>query len=462
MSQKTSHNSIQKVSVIEQIDDILSLRIKPEIESSDIKTQISDLLWESGKKSQKKLALEYLQFKDARLYHFLPSYLQWDREIVLTMVGIQADFLKYIPVNLQHDSEVVSAAFLNILWKNKSLGTILPFLERYQENSPLHTHLVWYITWKPEVSFHSTLENQLFDLYISEYKNYKTLKESGVFESISGKLFLGWNLWKYIFAHQEQYNTLKQKERSDYILKLSFKFLKQDENNLSHKSQAFLISLLSTIFFQKIKQKGAKEREVSENSEENGEKIPEDINYDYEVLENYNYSHMWASYRVWESSPDFAVTLSSKQVASMSETSLQHYISFSHQMSVLWLWFLIKKHSSKIMIATDIDFYSWEGMTEARILTFLNKIGRNIWVPEKSFQSKNTNEDTEHITETRSFRSLQEAIFTFRAIKSSGKINGRDIVDPANSWDKSVVECAMIQLWLIIPPYFELAVAKFR
>ena len=461
MQKSTSKNKSENLSTIEQIDEILSMRVLPEIENSDIKTQISHVLANFGNTAHKKLALEYVKNKDIALYQFLPSVLQQDRDIVLEMVQVNGDFLQYAPVSIQKDKEIVSASFQSLLSKNKNIWSIILFLQKYRASKSLYTHLISSITRDSEDIFSSKLESRLFDLYTLEYKSYSILLESWAFEIASWNLVLWYWLWKYLFAHQEEYAALKVHERNEYILKLALEFLNLEQKNMSAKSLSFLSILLWTITFKKNKNTTSDDIENIVEWDETQELSKDLETYDYDILDHYNSSKIWWIYRVWESNPLFAVTLLNEQVASMTEKSLENYISFSYQMWALWLWFLLKKHSFKVMIATDVDFFEWEGMTDARFLKFLNTIGRNIWVPEKNYQPEER-EDTHQKSHRRSFRSLDEAFHTFREIKSSGMIEGREITSLENLWDKSVVETAMLQLWLIIPPYFELAVAKFR
>jgi len=121
MQKSTSKNKSENLSTIEQIDEILSMRVLPEIENSDIKTQISHVLANFGNTAHKKLALEYVKNKDIALYQFLPSVLQQDRDIVLEMVQVNGDFLQYAPVSIQKDKEIVSASFQSLLSKNKNI-----------------------------------------------------------------------------------------------------------------------------------------------------------------------------------------------------------------------------------------------------------------------------------------------------------------------------------------------------
>ncbi|NDK09552.1 DUF4116 domain-containing protein [Candidatus Gracilibacteria bacterium] len=461
MQKSTSKNKSENLSTIEQIDEILSMRVLPEIENSDIKTQISHVLANFGNTAHKKLALEYIKNKDIALYQFLPSVLQQDRDIVLEMVQVNGDFLQYAPVSIQKDKEIVSASFQSLLSKNKNIGSIILFLQKYRASKSLYTHLISSITRDSEDIFSSKLESRLFDLYTLEYKSYSILLESGAFEIASGNLVLGYGLGKYLFAHQEEYAALKVHERNEYILKLALEFLNLEQKNMSAKSLSFLSILLGTITFKKNKNTTSDDIENIVEGDETQELSKDLETYDYDILDHYNSSKIGGIYRVWESNPLFAVTLLNEQVASMTEKSLENYISFSYQMGALGLGFLLKKHSFKVMIATDVDFFEGEGMTDARFLKFLNTIGRNIGVPEKNYQPEER-EDTHQKSHRRSFRSLDEAFHTFREIKSSGMIEGREITSLENLGDKSVVETAMLQLGLIIPPYFELAVAKFR
>ena len=72
------------------------------------------------------------------------------------------------------------------------------------------------------------------------------------------------------------------------------------------------------------------------------------------------------------------MTLEREKLESMSEVSLERYFLFVTLLKHLDLSFLLQKHASKIQLATDINFYTDGGMSDARILKFLNSVAKNI------------------------------------------------------------------------------------
>lgn len=86
--------------------------------------------------------------------------------------------------------------------------------------------------------------------------------------------------------------------------------------------------------------------------------------------------------------------------------------------------FLLKsQHRSKIQIATGVNFFSGEGMSEGRIFAFFSNIASRIGVPERDFIDEAGN------TKVGQFYSLSDALMFFTSLAGSGYYKGEQVCD---------------------------------
>jgi len=278
----------------------------------------------------------------------------------------------------------------------------------------------------------------------SNSKLFEKLKSLWVFEEVKNKIkisskfitdFIN-NLFKdenYLSKSEEEKYEIKQ----NMLLWLFWKKIEElDENEL-----ILFESILKLIFVEenKISQKELKKdskkekikEEKTEESKNENELIEEDD--DFEEFWKFCYPECEISSTSWWY---FVNTISWKKVyfpekiaKSFTTVAFTNFINFYNILSNIWLNFLWDKYRGNFLTLINnkiwIDYLNWEWITKWKILSILNLIWKNIWIPEKEILWNNW----ETIKEIKCFNRLWEAILQFEKIKKTWKINWDDYSD---------------------------------
>lgn len=436
---------------LEKVHDLVKRGLWEQVDESLVKKHITKIL----QNSDKKLALHYLQNADIGIYTYLPQVLRSDEDIIRLVLERKPSMYHAMSQELRQKSSTqetaLSAALEQQVWVHELISLLEEF-RKEKKSFAKHLKKLKKTFEKDSKYFRNSFESSLFDLYIYEYETYQVLMQSKVLSS--GKNALWDPLMKYLSWIGDGLEGLSPEEVQEKLLEEIYTFSKIS-GKMSSRLKVFLLTLVQSISLKQLfpKQKKAEEEESQEEDtleqDEKSKKAP-----DNPILEGYNYSHIGSSYSLWDEKGS-SVELEEKVVQTMSSKSLENYITFSQTLRDLWLIFLLRKHAQKLSIAMGINFYEGNGMSEARMLKFFNSLGKNIWVPEESY------EDAEGNKKVWCFQSLGAAKLRFGEIRDTGKVWDLN-TSGMNLWGKSTVEVYMKLKGLIVEPFWEISIARWK
>lgn len=473
VNQKTSTNKSTDTSeILKKIDAILEEKKLQWASISLLKTKILHILHEESPKDHKATALKYIAEIDVHLYDILPDALKQDREIALLALQRWLP-LSYISAKLQQEHDIIEQAYDHMMGSSVSLFELTDFLKVYKKHkkltetlkNKLHESIV-----QKRLTL-SELEEVLYEIFLKNKKLYEAIQSSKIFSWQSGKIWLRKEILKDILTLQwesQEHIVWNDKTALSEVLKKYFLTLFPDIPKELEQLIAVLLPQVQR--FLKAKKETPDNKTWDETA---GQRDEKDVwigkytkpSYTWDDGDDISHTTYLSEYRTWSSSGistlqdanGFIIQIQTEKLASMNQISLENYIRFSKLLADLQLDFFLKKHASKMMLATEVDFYADQGMTDAKIFRFLSSIGKNIGIPEQSFASE---EDGEK--KVGCFANLESAKKHFRDIASSWYIVGNHICSPADRGDHAIVEIALKLKGIIVPPYWELSLAKWK
>lgn len=452
--------------ISQKIDLIISWVIQgTQVDGALIKQQILSILKNPTAKGALSKATFYINNLDSDLYHLLPDILKADPEIAFSALRKNSKIYHLFSGTLKNNPKIVQLYFQNMLLSS-SLIDIIDFIELHKENKKLYIEL--------KKSFETSLPHikssrfiALWEIYIVSPGIYKKIKDACIFSTFSGEIIISEIFVKSCITELEK-SELQEEQKAEYLEQKILRLIWVTKENIPESLQKLLIEIIGVIMwaslqkqkkYQKQKEAAIKKQEEQEKQKEKNsmqKRRDEDAEILSESFPNYTPIAYSSCVTMVSINGQDSVTLEKNIAENINETSLENYISFLKILTHLWLRFLIDSHRDKLSIAMKLDFFEWGGMSEARILRFFNSLGKNLWVPEKSFQSDPEN------PQLSCFDTLWSAKLVFGGIASSGKINRRLICPVSQSGGMSIVEIYMKQIWLIIPPYAEISLANWK
>jgi hypothetical protein len=147
-----------------------------------------------------------------------------------------------------------------------------------------------------------------------------------------------------------------------------------------------------------------------------------------------------------------------------SSVALKNFVKFYGLLYDLELNFLWDKYNRDFITLCNnkiwLDYTSNDWITEAKSLSILNLIGKNIWIPETKLWIRD--DDWNEKTQLKCFKTIAEAKLAFWDVKSTWKINGEYIMEPGTFSNYSIVEAYMIQNDLIDSKRNSINLSKFK
>jgi len=427
-----------------QIELILENNSSWEIELSLMKKQVLDVLWWDKQKAI------FLLKRDIELFEYLPMSLQKDTEILTLVVQKKPDRYNTLPQKLQQDSKIQKVALSSII-TSWDICEFIAIILKFPNDRKLKVLAESLLHENPEflAHWHNAL---IYDIFKNERKVYDLIMQKWLLE-----ISQHWvSLWSQITTTLQkilldlEWCSPEDVQENIFSQLLVLLWLKKPQ--LWERSHKLLDILVSSV---KTTQKASQESEDQLKDD-----VFEDEDTDIQEYEDppsvgpYYYSSMWNTSRVLD--PDgSSVVVDTKIFESMSEKSLENFMNFSKLIKYLWLSFLLEKQERRIQIATGIDFYEGEWMSPAKILKFLNSVGKNIWIPEESFKNKQGE------TKVWCFDTLWAAKHKFREIRESQRLWDINL-SWVNTWGKWVVEVYMKSVWLLTQPFGEISIAKWK
>lgn len=431
-----------------QIDAILETKFSGEVDTTLMKKQIFDVL--DGDKNKALLLLK----RDIDMFELLPEKLKQDADIIKVIISKNPEKFKSLDIKSRENTDMQELAVKSLISQSWDILDLIEILEFWKKkNKKLEAFTDKLISETPTF-FPDEMTKFLYEVYKTEKKMFDIFLKKWFFQKTHSWMTIWSDISKYLskIAKELEWNTPEESQKK--LFSAVLKFLSLSEKSLWTSSQLLLETLIWSISITQ------KQEEESENNDEDvgNEDLRSTNDKDEELwcpsIWPYNYTPVWNTCRVWDSAWD-SVAIDKKVFDSMSEKSLENFMNFSKLMKNLWLDFLIIKQHRLSQLVTGVNFYQWEGMSEAQTLKFLNSVGKNIWVPEESY------EDTDWNRKVWCFDTIWAAKMKFREIKSTGNI-GNLYIPPANKGSKTIVEIYMKHIGLLWEPFWELSVAKWK
>jgi hypothetical protein len=293
----------------------------------------------------------------------------------------------------------------------------------------------------------------IYDVFKTENKFWKQIQEKWLITHSHSWIVLWSPVTGFLSKILIDLEWSTPEETQEKLFDSLLSFLWIWEKSLWKSGKKLLETLISSISITKKTEKP--EDEMSQDDTKDKKSLNEDIDdeIDYSVWP-YNYIPLWNTCRVWDTQWD-SVAIEKNILENMSEKSLENFMTFSRLIKKLWLEFLLSKQHRLSQLATGVNFYQWEGMSESRTLKFLSNVWKNIWVPEEWSEDEDGNKKIGH------FKTLWYARMKFWEIQSSQTLWGIDFKD-AYKWNKSIVEIYMKEIWLLVEPFWELSIANWK
>jgi hypothetical protein len=455
------------LSLSDQVSYILELQHQEGVDADKLKKKISHILSQTSKKDLHTLAFRLLGW-DPSLYTLLPEVLKQDKQVVLAAIDAWIS-ISNIPESFHTDEEVLKHTLEQLIHKRSIIFEFVDLFEKKKLPKKLKQtfkdRFMEALTLK-EYIFDNHLEQVLFELYLEDYKNFQMLQSLPLLRYENGTLTLDPHCIKACFVNERDSVQQKQENNESLLYEKLLAYCKLSQVILSPASQKVMKVLLQHITWENDKKR--KEKENIE--EDDNEKKPKEKNdtqkwtsqnweKDEEFILPYRSFSYAGNYTLWDET-GHVTYLAKTEIQIMSQKSLENYFHFSKLLTHLQLDFLLKKHASRIMLATGVNFYTEAGMTQVKTLKFLNNIAKNIGIPESHYTTKNPDGSEER--KVWCFRSLDAAKKEFHEITETGMVGSQKVCDPIARGEQSIVEIFMKQQWLITPPYFEISLARWE
>lgn len=432
----------------EKIDAIILPAFDKSKNTKAFKKQVFDALT-----GDKKKALLLMDNGDLNLFYYLPDTLKNDPEIVAKAIVQNPRVYMSLSLNLKQNIDIQKEAISWLIANGGNITDLIEVLEINPKNrKKIQKHLDELLE-KNKDFLSDPLLRLLYEIYIDDKKFYDLMKQKWLLSDSNHWVSLWLRCTDMLAKVQQKLKWHKPEEVQNKLFLGLLWFLSISDAMLTEKGREFLMLLISQI---KIIQKVEDEDEDGQikdviNKDETEDE--EEDKWDLTVWP-YHYAPIWNSCRVWDTQGT-SIVLENKKFESMNEVSLKNYMNFSKMLHNLWLGFLIDTQEKLIQIATNIDFYAWEGMSEWKVLKFFNSIGKNIGEPKKSFVDGEGNKATGY------FDTIWAAKKKFQEIRDSQKVWNVDF-SLVNRWNKSVVEIYMKSIGLLVEPFGEISIAKWN
>lgn len=437
MKQDNSQNTQSDINpVVAQVLDLLGLDA---FWFEETKTSIDNLLKEAKKPeniTNKKMVLLLIEMWENPL---LDSQI-WkkNREVSLAMVRKDPDNFAYLDPKFKN-LEFWKEALKSMVKQRSSFSTLQKFISDNFTDRKILKNLRKYLQTLEGV-FISDIEKYLISIQESSPKVYDAIFAKNLFTQKRKNLSLSSDFIKYFtdrISTASTYMVLEPMDKQVFDISIFKEYLSLSSQDMTPEISGFFISLRSLIQVKKLQDTSENTQDSeTENAEDWVNASQEETRLDYHKPEyTYTLALDGCSLDMWEWEK---LNVSQKELDTMTDVALNNYIEAVKVCRWLGLGFIFKHKHKFLSVICDIDYLSGEWISESKLLKILNKIGKNVWIPEQDVDEG----ETETTTSKRCFKTLWEARYQFRDIKSTGVV-GWISYDPMKS-DRSVVERALI------------------
>lgn len=448
----TSHvNKKEKIDpIVSQVLDILGIK-KNTFESVEgtFRDNIDVIIAGTPEaKTNKKLALYLINEVDVKYFHTFQS-LHGDKQVALAALKQDSNVFFRLKWELQKQTQFWEETLKSFVREKTGFIEIEKFLSKYFSDEWIFEKLFSFYKkylQKAQYFFSWDIEKQLISLR-EKHSSLYTLIFKKKFLEQEGKKIILWKWFLEDFSQSIEWlpENLSPKEKKMKYIEIIQGFLNMKNSDITEDIMMFFESVLSLICIKK--QKPQKGDDLEDQDEE--------IIYDDPTQEtedrlefcvpqcNYSLTDSWdCDLMLWA---NIHMRLPKQEFESMTDRSLKNYVRWVMKLTQLWLWFALK-HEQQFFSICDVDPFSGEWLSEWKLLKILNKVWKKIWVPEKNFQEIDK-EGNEVKKEVWCFQRLDEAVYQFRQIASTGKVYEKHICDPSKKWSKSIAQIALEQKW---------------
>ncbi len=430
--QSESHEIQAKAKLI--IDGMFS----PEVDTTIVQSRVEKALsWDSEE------AVKLMKEGNFDLFHHLPESMRNDVTVVMSAIKKKRSLYHTLPMHVKSNIEVKKIVLESYIESGWSLIEILRIQDSDPKTSRELKAFVFTTYKKYKDNFPDDYSKMLYNIYTTNPDIYNLIIKTTLFVSSDTWVALGSKITEHLQKHNEVLEQESPEKVQEKIMHLIQDFLWLQASQIDDATLELLVSIASTIQIVKKKEKNKKQEEDANNQGEVDD--IDDVSDDVEEYSSgpYNYVPLWNSFQVSDSEWR-DVKIEKKDFESMNEKSLANYMNFHLKMKQLWMSFLIDRYASKIQIATQVDFYAGEWMSEARMLLFLNKIWKVLWMPESSYEDPDGNK------KVLCFQTLWAAYLGFREMKES------------YIWTRTAAHDSLIEKGIINQDSWEFSIITFR
>lgn len=452
--------------VLKKVSEILHLQAW-EIETKKtwdkVHKEISRLLQNQEYASNKSL-WQYLirEFWKKYLSVIDGTPLKNDKDIIVLKLRQDSNYFYDLTLEQQKDTKIAKEMIKSLVREWVNFFDIKVFLEKYYNKKEFVALLSFYKAYleQEERVYKDDLSKILIDIERTNKVFFDLLKKKWVIQVWWKKISISSSFINDYLKTLENTNQNFQDRNAFevYKLELLLALLWLKEKELDENSKIFIEYFLNLVNNKANKRQAKKEKIEEEElwTEEVIHKKPhlaaeKDVfedRLDFCLPECSYYISGWSYVveTVWNKS----VKLTQQEVERFNSRSLSNFVRFYDMMYSLWLNFLWDKYKSGFVTLLNnniwFDYTSWEWFTESRILSVLNLIWKNIWIPEREIVS-DTWESKKIIA---CFERLDEAKMAFWDINKTWKVNWETL---SEMWmfSRWAVENMLILNWKLDP-----------
>jgi len=448
-------NSSYENTIFDKIEQILDWKItKSELDSMSkkygFKKTIDDIL--NKYSDTKKLAIFIMSEINPDIFK---THLELHNDLDVVKLAIQKNSNLYysIATKLKNNEVIWQEMIKSMIRENKNFFDVELFINSYfVKNSKKLFDFYFIYLDKANNHLSNDLSKNLFELKQSNLDLYTHLNEN--------KLFI--TKWKNITINNsfiKQFNIevnkdsifrwLDQNEKNVFIINklityfgVSYSSLWPEEKNIFD----LVLNLINIQISKEIKEKNKKLEEKDIDFEEKNIETSTELS-DYEDDEfndfaDFSYPEC-NSYRVTGGYNIETITwkkifITNTEKDKFTTKALKNYIKFHNTMRNLWLNFLWDKYSHDFKILCNnkiwVNYMLWEWITDSKMLSILNMIWRNVWVPEHRV----LDEKWKETNSIKCFKTLWDAKEAFWEIKETWMINDKKYSDWSTFWNWAV------------------------
>lgn len=424
----------------------------------------------------KRLAIFIISEVDSSVFKSHKN-LHTDIDVVKLAIQKDSNLFNFISSELIKNKEIWKEVVKSMVRENKNFYEVDMFITTYFIKDSKEIFDIYFQYLENANKYYTNdLSKNLFSLKKSNKSLYNLLQTHKLFTTKWKIITINNDFIKKFVTEivkDEQFQSLTQKEKDVFIILKLGSYFNISNNTLSDEEKVIfdlVLSLINIEISKKIKELMKKEEKEkpqpwipsTENEKEASDSYKED---DFNEFADFSYPEC-NSYKVswWYNIETITwkkIFITDAEKDNFTTKALKNYIKFYNTLYNLWLNFLWDKYSHDFKILCNnkfwFDYMHSEWITDWKMLSILNMIWRNVWIPEH----KILNDKWEETNEVKCFNTLWDAKDAFWEIKETWIINGTKYSDSATFWNWAV-ENRLIEVLCIDQKGHGLNISKWR